>query len=427
LLYGGNAAGAGCPDNKTAGKIWPRQGVHVMKTTSAISRRLVLAGSAGLLASPAIIGPASAATRGVTDTEIVIGQMSDLSGVTAVQGVNNTNAMRMAFDAANARGGIHGRKIHFIVEDMEYIVPKAVQAMNKLLNRDDIFFAIGNGGTPHNDAVMPSMFEKNVPNVFPLTCARSMYEPFNRLKFGQFSSYYDQMRAGVKYFVQQRGKKTIGSMYQDTDFGKDVNAGVTAQLETMGLKVAAVTAHRPTDTDFNAALARQHDAGCDLICLGTIVKDTTLILQTARKMGWNVDFCGQFASYSTAVAEAPGEPAEGFYSMAPALYRYPDDPAPAVQAFTAAYRKAFGIDVNYLGEAGYTAATFTIAVLEKAGRDLTLDSFIGAMESMKDWHDIFGGPALSMSPTNHHASSQSFLSVVKSKRWTPVVDQPLSF
>jgi branched-chain amino acid transport system substrate-binding protein len=398
-----------------------------MNTTSATTRRLVLAGSASLLASPAIIGRAAAATRGVTDTEIVIGQMSDLSGVTAVQGVNNTNAMRMAFDEVNARGGIHGRNIHFIAEDMEYIVPKAVQAMNKLLNRDDIFFALGNGGTPHNDAVMPSMFEKNVPNVFPLTCARSMYLPFNRLKFGQFASYYDQMRAGVKYFVEQRGKKVVGSMYQDTDFGRDVHAGVVAQLEAMGLKLAAETAHRPTDTDFNAALARQHDAACDLICMGTIVKDTTIILQTARKMGWDVDFCGQFASYSTAVAEAPGEPAEGFYSMAPALYRYPDDPQPAVQAFTAKYRKTFGIEVNYLGEAGYTAATFTIAVLERAGRDLTLDSFIAAMESTNDWHDIFGGPPLSMSPTNHHASSQSFLSQVKAKRWTPVMEAPLSF
>jgi branched-chain amino acid transport system substrate-binding protein len=398
-----------------------------MDKTSAISRRLVLAGSAGLLASPPILGHAAATTRGVTATEIVIGQMSDLSGVTAVQGVNNTNAMRMAFDDVNARGGIHGRKIRFIVEDMEYIVPKAVQAMNKLLNRDDIFFAIGNGGTPHNDAVMPSMFEKNVPNVFPLTCARSMYQPFNRLKFGQFSSYYDQMRAGVKYFVEQRGKKVVGSMYQDTDFGRDVHAGVVAQLEAMGLKLAAETAHRPTDTDFNAAIARQHDAGCDLVCMGTIVKDTTIILQTARKIGWNADFCGQFASYSTAVAEAPGEPAEGFYSMAPALYRYPDDPRTAIQAFTAKYRKAFGFDVNYLGEAGYTAATFSIAALDKAGPDLTLDSFIGAMESMKDWHDIFGGPALSMSPTNHHASSQSFLSQVKAKRWGPVLEAPLSF
>jgi branched-chain amino acid transport system substrate-binding protein len=398
-----------------------------MATTSAISRREVLGGAVGVLASPAIIKRAAAATRGVTDTEIVVGQMSDLSGVTAVQGVNNTNAMRLAFDEANTRGGIHGRTIRFIVEDNEYIVPKAVQAMNKLLNRDNIFFALGNGGTPHNDAVMPSMFDKNVPNVFPLTCARSMYEPFNRLKFGQFSSYYDQMRAGVKYFVEQRGKKVIGVMYQDTDFGRDVQAGVVAQLKAMGLTLAAETAHRPTDTDFNAALARQHDAKCDLICMGTIVKDTMMILQTQRKMGWDVDLVGQFASYSTAVAEVPGEPAEGFYSMAPALYRYPDDPQPAVQAFTAKYRKTYGIDVNYLGEAGYTAATFIVAVLGKAGRDLTLDSFIGAMESMQDWRDIFGGPPLSMTPASHHASSQSFLSVVKNRRWTPVMDAALSF
>ncbi len=398
-----------------------------MLKTRAIARRSMLAGTAGVLFAPAIIRRAAAATRGVSDTEIVIGTMTDLSGVTAVQGVNNANAMRMAFDEVNARGGIHGRKIRWVCEDMEYIVPKAVQAMNKLLNRDEIFFALGNGGTPHNDAVMPAMFEKGVPNVFPLTCARSMYEPFNRLKFGQFASYYDQMRAAVKFFVSQRGKKTVGSMYQDTDFGRDVHAGVKAQLQAMGLTLAAETAHRPTDTDFNAALARQHDAGCDLICMGTIVKDTTIIMQTARKMGWNVDFCGQFASYSTAVAEAPGGATEGFYSMAPALYRYPDFPDPKVQAFATAYRKQFGIDPNYLGEAGYTCVNFVCAALEKSGRDLTTDSFITGMQSMKDWRDIFGGPPLSLSATDHHASNQSFLSVVKNARWTPVIDAPLSF
>ena len=152
-----------------------------MTIRTGLTRRHALAGAAGLLATPLIARHALADTRGVSDSEIVIGTMTDLSGVTAVQGVNNANAMRMAFDEANARGGIHGRKIRWVVEDMEYIVPKAVQAMNKLLNRDNIFFALANGGTPHNDAVMPAMFEKNVPNVFPLTCARSMYEPFNRL------------------------------------------------------------------------------------------------------------------------------------------------------------------------------------------------------------------------------------------------------
>ena len=290
-----------------------------MNKTTAMSRRLLLAGTAGVLASPPVIGRAEEAKRGVSDTEIVVGTIADLSGVTAVQGVNNANAMRLAFEEANAFGGVHGRKIHYIVEDNEYIVPKAVQAMNKLLNRDKIFFALGNGGTPHNDAVMPSMFEKNVPNVFPTTCARSMYEPFNRLKFGQF------------------------------------------------------------------------------------------------------------ASYSTAVAEAPGEPAEGFYAMSPALFRYPNDPNPAGQAITTKFRNRIFTNMNYLGEAGYTAASFSLAALQKTGWELNLDSFIGALESMHDWHDKFGGPALSLNSTNHHASSQSFLSVIKNRRWTPVVEQPLMF
>ena len=216
-------------------------------------------------------------------------------------------------------------------------------------------------------------------------------------------------------------------MYQDTDYGRDVLAGAQAQVEAMGLKLGGTTGHKPTDTDFNGAVAKLRDANCDLIVLGSIVKDTVLILQTAHKMGWNPIFMGNFATYSTAVAEAPGGPAEGFYSMSPAPYRYPDDPRPAVHAFATKFKQTYGFDVNYLGEAGYTAANFTIAALEKAGRNLTTDSFIAAMESMKDWRDIFEGPPLSLSSTNHHASNQSFLSVVKDTRWTPVIQEPLSF
>jgi branched-chain amino acid transport system substrate-binding protein len=391
------------------------------------TRRHVIAGVSGLLAAPAIIGRARADTRGVSDTEIIIGMMTDLSGVTAVQGTNAANSIRMAFEDVNTKGGINGRKIRFIAEDMEYMVPKAVQAMNKLVNRDNIFLAISSGGTPQMDAVLPMMTEKQVPSVFPLTCARSMYLPLSPYKYGQFASYYDQMRACVKYFGETKGRKVIGSMYQDTDFGKDIHAGVVDQVQAMGLKLGAVSASRPTDTDFNAQVTRLKEAGCDLVCMGTIVKDTIIILQTAHKMGYNPDFCGQFATYSTAVAEAPGEPAEGFYSMSPGLYAYPDDPRPAVQEFAAKYKKKFGIDVNYLGEAGYAAATCLTDVLQRCGRDLNLDTFQKSMESLKDWRDIFGGPPLTITSANHHASNQSFLSVVKKTRWTPVVQEPLSY
>ncbi|HEX4171342.1 MAG TPA: ABC transporter substrate-binding protein [Acetobacteraceae bacterium] len=364
--------------------------------------------------------------RGVTDTEIVVGTVTDLSGVTAVQGVNNANAVRLAFDEVNEKGGINGRKIRYIVEDSQYQVPRAVQAMNKLINSDGVFFTIEDGGTPMNNATFPMALEKNVPKLLPLSAARSMYEPFNRLKFSQYSSYVDQMRAGVKFFVEQRGKKAICVMYQDTDFGKDVLAGAVQQTEAMQMKVIATTAHKPTDTDFTAAVTKLREAKCDLIALGTIVRDSTLIIATVKKLGWNVDLVGQSASYDTAVAEAPGGVGEGFYSMSPSLYAYPDDPRPAIKALTQKYKAKYGFDINYLGETGYTSAQIVIEALQRAGRDLSVDNLVRAMESIQDFHDMFGA-TYSFSPTNHHGSTVAFLSVVHNGRWEPVENHPLAY
>jgi branched-chain amino acid transport system substrate-binding protein len=75
-----------------------------------------------------------------------------------------------------------------------------VQAMNKLLNNDRVFMTLQDGGTPMNNARWPMAIEKDTPKLLPLTAARSMYEPFHRLKFRQTSSYVDQMRAGIKIF-----------------------------------------------------------------------------------------------------------------------------------------------------------------------------------------------------------------------------------
>src|SRR3984957_9480889 len=397
-----------------------------MSSPSSGGGRIRLRLFASALAFAAFATTASAQTvRGVTDTEIVIGTVTDLSGVTAVQGVNNSDAIRMAFDQANAKGGIHGRKIKYVVEDNQYQVPRAVQAMNKLLNSDDIFLAMDDGGTPMNDANMPAQFAKNVPNVFPLTSARSMYEPYNKLKFAQFASYYDQMRSAVKYFAEKRGRKQFCVMYQDSDFGKDVLAGVVAQTEAMGMKVVATTAHKPTDTDFNAAVTKLHDAGCDAIMLGTIVRDTNIIIQTARKMSWNVDLVGQFAAYDTAVASLPGGATEGAFCMTPALYAYPDDPRPDVQDFAKRYQARYGRPPNFHGEVGYTAASIVLLALDRAGKDLTADGFIKAMESIHDYKDLFGS-TLSFGPDQHHASTSSFLTVVKGGRWVPVTEAALS-
>jgi len=364
--------------------------------------------------------------HGVTDTEIIIGTVTDLSGVTAIQGVNNANAIRLLFDEANAKGGINGRKIRYVVEDSQYQVPRAVQAMNKLLNNDQVFMTLQDGGTPMNNATWPMAIEKNTPKLLPLTAARSMYEPFHRLKFSQTSSYVDQMRSGVKYFVEQRGKKAICLMYQDTDFGKDVLAGVTQQAEAENIKIVATTAHKPTDTDFSAAVTKLREANCDLVTLGTIVRDTTIIISTVKKAGWDVDLLGQAASYDTAVATAPGGTGEGFYSMTPTLYAYPDDPRPDIRDLMARYRTRYGIDMNYIGQTGVSVAQIALEALRRAGRDLTVDSLVAAMESLHEFTDIYGN-TYSFGPNQHHGSTKAFLAVVKDGRWVPVIDKPLAY
>jgi branched-chain amino acid transport system substrate-binding protein len=136
---------------------------------------------------------------------------------------------------------------------------------------------------------------------------------------------------------------------------------------------------RTNRTDFTAAIAKLREANCDPDHNGDIVRDSTLIIATVKKVGWNVDLLGQVASYDTAIADAPGNVAEGFYSMSPSLYAYPDDPRPEIKAFTQKYKTKYGVDVNYLGEMGYTSAQIAIEALQHAGHELTVDSLVKAM------------------------------------------------
>jgi branched-chain amino acid transport system substrate-binding protein len=146
-----------------------------------------------------------------------------------------------------------------------------------------------------------------------------------------------------------------------------------------------------------------------------------------NKVGWKVDLLGQAASYDEAVAEMPGGGSEGFYSMAPVLYATPDDPRPAVQAFAKKYKNLYGKDPNFAAQLGYTAASLTIQALKNAGRDLTADSFVTGMESIKDWQDKFGAPPMTFSATKHQGSNESFLCEVRGGHWHSELEGPLSY
>jgi branched-chain amino acid transport system substrate-binding protein len=380
---------------------------------------------AAAVAAASLATAASAQTRGVTAAEVVFGMHTDLSGVAATYGVSSSNAVKMRFDEINDGGGLNGRKIKVIIEDTAYQVPKAVQACNKLINRDKVFAFVAPLGTPMNNACFKDQFAVGVPNLFPLSAARSMYEPFERLKFYGAASYVDQVRSGIDYFVKTKGKKAVCVMYQDTDFGKEVLEGAEQQTKKLGIKLVETTAHKPTDQDFTAPIGKLRSAGCDLIIMGTIVRDSIVPYTTARKAGWNdVDFLGSAAVYDLVVGAAQGM--EGFYGMGLTEMPYVDSGVASVKTFVENYKKKFNVDPNIGAVYGYVAADLTVQGLKNAGKDLTLDSFIKGLEAIKGYKDIFNGPQVSFGPNIRQGANSSFLAQVKGGKWVRVTE-PLSF
>lgn len=382
----------------------------------------------GVVFAVAALAAASGAwaqQRGVTATEVTFGMPTDLSGVAATYGVSSSNGVKMRFEEANEAGGVNGRKLKVIVEDQGYQVPKAVQACNKLINRDKVFAFVGPLGTPMNNACFKDQFAAGVPNLFPLSAARSMYEPFEKLKFYGAASYTDQIRAGIEYFVKTKGKKAVCVMYQDTDFGKEIVEGAELQTKKLGIKVVAMAAHKPTDQDFTAPITKLREAGCDLIAMGTIVRDTIVPYTTARKAGWNdVTFLGSAAAYDAVVGAAPGM--DGFFTMGLTEMPYADSDVASVKKFVADYKKRFNVDPNIGAVYGYVAADITVEGLKNAGKDLTTDSFVKGLEAIKNHKDIFNGPAVTFGPTIRQGASSSFLAEVKGGRWVRVTP-PLGF
>ena len=391
-----------------------------MKTRLVVTALLVTAGLTGTAL-------AQKETRGVTPTEIVLGMHTDLSGPAATYGVSSSNAVKMRFEEANERGGVHGRKIKLVVEDTQYQVPRAVQAGTKLINRDRIFAMVAPLGTPMNNALFKDQLEAGVPNLFPLSAARSMYEPFHKLKFYGAASYVDQMRAGINYFVGKKGKKALCAMYQDTDFGKEVLDGIQQQADKMKVKIVETVTHKPTDQDFTAQITKLKGAGCDLVALGTIVRDSIVPYATARKIGWtDVDFLGSAATYDLFVAAAQGGVTEGLYAMGLTDMPYRDTLSPTAQAWFDRYKDKYKAEPNIGAVYGHVAADLTMTGLDKAGKDLTLESLVKGLESVRGYRDIFNGPEVNFAPDKHQGANSSFLAVVKGGRWVRLTD-PLGF
>ncbi len=367
--------------------------------------RLGLTVATGIVAATAFTS-ASQAAQGVTDDKIILGSHQPLSGPVALWGVPVTNGMRMGVEEINAKGGINGRKLELIVEDTAYQQQKAAQAGDKLLKKDKVFALVGPLGTPTNMVTMPRALKRGVLNLFPLSAAKEMFEPFHELKFSNLTPYDDQMRSAVKYFVENEGVKKVGVLYQDDDFGKNVLLGCEEQAKAMGLPEVVKTNFKRGSKDFSSQIAKLKSAGADLVCLGTIIGETIGSMATAKKIGYKTKFVVSSAGYVPENITLAKGLTEGLYGVSQTPIPYYDDVNADVKAWMDRYKARFNKDAVLQSIAGYEVIRLFAEGVKIAGKDLTAIKVAKALESIKDFKSKFGGASVSFSAKDHLGPDQ---------------------
>jgi branched-chain amino acid transport system substrate-binding protein len=372
------------------------------------------------LAAALLGASALADTQGVTKTEIVIGSIQDLSGPLAGYGKQARLGMMLRIDELNEQGGLNGRKIKLLVEDSGYDPKRAVLAAQKLVNQDKIFLMAGHLGTAQNNAAMPVQFEKNVINFMPITAAREMYEPFHKLKYSFAATYYDQIRTSLPKMVKDKGAKKVCAIYQDDEFGLEVVRGAEAGMKSIGGELAEKTSYKRGATDFSSQVAKMKAAGCDLVAMGTIIRETIGTIAEARKTGFNPIFLGTSACYTDLIHKLGGKPMDGLYATMTVQHPYLDEASQPIRFWATKYKTKFNEDPTVFSVYGYDIIDMFIKAAQKAGANLTTESFIKAMDTLVVPADIFGSAELTFGPQKRLGSEMSRLSQIQDGRWKPV-------
>ncbi len=362
--------------------------------------------------------------QGVAKDELTLGSIQDLSGPLAGFGKQIRLGMMLRVDEINEQGGVNGRKVKLLVEDSGYDPKKAVLAAQKLVNQDKIFAMVAHLGTAQNNAAMPVQFEKNVINFFPVTAAREMYEPFNRLKYAFAATYFDQMRNTLPRLVKEKNVTKVCTIYQDDEFGLEVLRGAEAGLKTMNMDFVEKTSYKRGATDFSSQVARMKAAGCEMVVLGTIIRETIGTIGESRKTGFSPVFFGSSASYTDLIHKLGGKAMDGLYATMTVQNPYLDDASKNVNFWANKYKTKFTEDPTVFSVYGYNAVDTFLRAAQKAGPGLTTDSFIKAMDTMTIDPDMFGSAPATFSPTKRLGSDASRMSQIQDGRWKVVADYP---
>lgn len=348
--------------------------------------------------------------RGVTDKAIKIGQWGPQTGPAAAWGAV-ARGTDLYFKLINDEGGIHGRKIEYYLRDDAYNPAKTKAIGKEFINQIGVFAVVGGVGTAPGMAVRDDLSESKVIWVSPSTGNKHWSRPFQRYIFAVYPLYVDEAYLLTQFAVEKLSKKKIAVFYQNDDYGKDGLEGVEKYMKEKGVDLAAKVSVEVPDTDLSSHALKLKESGADAVIMYLLPKHAAIILGEAAKIG----FAPQWISSST-LSDAPlmYEVTKGLWKgvIVASFGELPDSDHPLMVKYRQAWQKYAPKERwGTFYYAGIIWAEPLVEGLKRAGRNLTTEGLISALETLKDWKGI--GPPLTYTSTDHLGAKSVKIAKVK--------------
>jgi branched-chain amino acid transport system substrate-binding protein len=365
-----------------------------------------------IFAVTAMVGAVAAQeSAGVTKTAIKIGILGSLTGPAAIWGAGNLAGGVLAFEEANAAGGINSRKLEWIVEDDETSPPKAIAAFKKLTGQDQVFAVFGPAASAISAAMVPAMKASNVPVFISVPSTPAVTEPMVKNVF-RTGPLNDRMQgvAVADYVMDKLGGKRVAVIRQSDEYGK---RGADSIVERMKQKNAVPVSHEifgPADTDFTSQLLKIRETNPDTLVVYGYPSPSAIITRQARQLGLKAKIIGSNATSSRKYPEIVGQTAAGTQNLI-TVAALPESDDPTMTEFRKNFEKRYPDLVRQdrpdLGDVlGYGGARAFIEALKRAGPDLTREKFIASLESLKDFRTGLTLPT-TFSATSHEGNDEA--------------------
>ncbi len=365
-------------------------------------------------------------TPGVTDDTVTVGSSLALSGHASYLGRQTLYGALAYIQAVNDAGGVVGRKIKVIALDDGYDPPRCVANTQKLIVEDQVFCLFSYVGTPTTLKIIPLLEEANVPLVGSFTGADALRVPFRRPIINIRASYYQETAAAARHIVEDLGLTRVAIFYQYDAYGFDGLKGTEMALKSYNLTPVSRGSYIRGTMDVEEGVGRILEAKPEAMVMIGTYGPCAKAIKLARSRGYR----GLFYAVSFVGADeiarilGPGEQAPFIMSQVVPPPDLPESRAllSGVVEYADLLARYFPDErPNAVGLDGFVNARVLVEGLRRAGRDLTRERFLDAVESMQNFSLGIASP-VSFGKTRHQGLERVYFTRFEKGRFHLVMD-----